>query len=433
MANSEEVLVDIVSVDDAQQRESPDSVVLAANSDREPSTPIVSAKPADDGYNWRKYGQKLVKANKYIRSYYKCSYHNCLVKKQVEQSLDGLITDFTYFGKHEHPTLQSSSQDAVPSLLSVQVPHHCPPIATKGKPSDVCSPRAEDIEPKGSSETSAITPGNLSVAVVLSPSSGTIELGDKKENSTPKRRKKNTENLDSPVDKSSNDSRVVVQTVSAVDVVNDGYRWRKYGQKMVKGNPNPRSYYRCSTAGCPAKKHVERASHDPTVVITAYEGEHDHILPPVRMILPQSATKTGTPQIVVDETKPEETKAAEEASVCNLGTDGVAEGSSKGSPPAYEPEIDVMVAEPVVEIPPTAATDIITDNGSDPGSGSTEQKTSDATCRVTTSEDDKKSEQIPDALLASSCPDSNKNNVSLPFIGYLTEASKDDGGKGVMN
>jgi WRKY transcription factor 2 len=35
--------------------------------------------------------------------------------------------------------------------------------------------------------------------------------------------------------------RVVVQTTSEVDILDDGYRWRKYGQKVVKGNPNPRS------------------------------------------------------------------------------------------------------------------------------------------------------------------------------------------------
>lgn len=34
--------------------------------------------------------------------------------------------------------------------------------------------------------------------------------------------------------------RVVVQTKSEVDVIDDGYRWRKYGQKLVRGNPNPR-------------------------------------------------------------------------------------------------------------------------------------------------------------------------------------------------
>lgn len=42
-----------------------------------------------------------------------------------------------------------------------------------------------------------------------------------------------------PVDKPTGELRVV-QTMSEVDIVNDGYRWRKYGQKLVKGNPNPR-------------------------------------------------------------------------------------------------------------------------------------------------------------------------------------------------
>lgn len=34
--------------------------------------------------------------------------------------------------------------------------------------------------------------------------------------------------------------RIIVQTTSEVDLLDDGYRWRKYGQKVVKGNPNPR-------------------------------------------------------------------------------------------------------------------------------------------------------------------------------------------------
>lgn len=37
--------------------------------------------------------------------------------------------------------------------------------------------------------------------------------------------------------------RVVVQTISEVDILDDGYRWRKYGQKVVRGNPNPRYAY----------------------------------------------------------------------------------------------------------------------------------------------------------------------------------------------
>ncbi|CDY32799.1 BnaA10g10500D [Brassica napus] len=76
--------------------------------------------------------------------------------------------------------------------------------------------------------------------------------------------------------------RVVVQTTSDVDILDDGYRWRKYGQKVVKGNPNPRSYYKCTAPGCTVRKHVERASHDLKSVITTYEGKHNHDVPAAR-------------------------------------------------------------------------------------------------------------------------------------------------------
>lgn len=35
----------------------------------------------------------------------------------------------------------------------------------------------------------------------------------------------------------------------------------RYGEKIVKGSSNPRSYYKCSHGGCGAKKIVERNSH----------------------------------------------------------------------------------------------------------------------------------------------------------------------------
>lgn len=54
-------------------------------------------------------------------------------------------------------------------------------------------------------------------------------------------RKMEISNIDAAsIGKMNREPRVVVQTVSEVDILDDGYRWRKYGQKVVKGNPNPR-------------------------------------------------------------------------------------------------------------------------------------------------------------------------------------------------
>ncbi|KAF8389739.1 hypothetical protein HHK36_024258 [Tetracentron sinense] len=70
--------------------------------------------------------------------------------------------------------------------------------------------------------------------------------------------------------------RFAFMTKSKVDQLEDGYRWRKYGQKTVKNSPFPRSYYRCTNSKCTVKKRVERSSEDPTIVITTYEGQHCH-------------------------------------------------------------------------------------------------------------------------------------------------------------
>jgi hypothetical protein len=85
------------------------SLSVSASTDHAPlseqrlqSSSLNVDKPADDGYNWRKYGQKHVKGSEFPRSYYKCTHPNCPVKKKVERSLAGHVTAIIYKGEHNH-------------------------------------------------------------------------------------------------------------------------------------------------------------------------------------------------------------------------------------------------------------------------------------------------------------------------------------------
>ncbi|KAL0800909.1 hypothetical protein Bca101_056084 [Brassica carinata] len=124
-----------------------------------------------------------------------------------------------------------------------------------------------------SSSAAAASVTVTEVSTISKNPSATSSSGeDPTENSTsqtPKKEKKKAQ-------KRIRQQRFAFMTKSDVDNLEDGYRWRKYGQKAVKNSSFPRSYYRCTNSRCTVKKRVERSSEDPSIVITTYEGQHCH-------------------------------------------------------------------------------------------------------------------------------------------------------------
>ncbi|KAI3720200.1 hypothetical protein L6452_21113 [Arctium lappa] len=204
-------------------------------------------KPTEDGYNWRKYGQKQVKGSEYPRSYYKCTHQNCPVKKKVERNLDGFVTEIIYQGQHNHQPPRSGYAG----------------VGTSGQL------QPENFEGQsGNFNHSRVDASSIMKDDQLSGSSDSEEAGDDVTVPRSKRRNVEAEAFD-PVSshRTITEPPIVIQVTSEIDLLDDGYKW---------------SYYKCASEGCKVRKHVERAASDPKDVITTYEGKHNHLVPTVR-------------------------------------------------------------------------------------------------------------------------------------------------------
>ena len=110
-----------VDSDELNQQGHPNNGVQASQSDQKGIGPsAVVERSSEDGYNWRKYGQKHVKGSEFPRSYYKCTHPNCEVKKLFERAHDGQIVEIIYKGTHDHPKPQPSRRYASGAILPIQ-------------------------------------------------------------------------------------------------------------------------------------------------------------------------------------------------------------------------------------------------------------------------------------------------------------------------
>ncbi|WCJ29881.1 WRKY DNA-binding protein 32 [Euphorbia peplus] len=231
-----------------------------------------------DGYNWRKYGQKQVKSPTGSRSYYRCTYSDCSAKKIECADHSGNIIQIVNKGNHSHDPLwkNNSARENRVALSSQPVMQNSGIEHSISKSKD-----SEQATLKESTKEASPVPDKKRQNSSGPDGNGIMQIKDEHASEPePKRRvkKENLESAGTPI-KPGKKPKFIVHAAGDVGISGDGYRWRKYGQKMVKGNPYPRNYYRCTSAGCPVRKHIETAVDNSNAVIITYKGVHDHDTP----------------------------------------------------------------------------------------------------------------------------------------------------------
>ncbi|KAG6495439.1 WRKY DNA-binding transcription factor 70-like [Zingiber officinale] len=79
----------------------------------------VYAKDIEDGYTWRKYGQKIIYGTTHQRSYFRCTHkfdRECQATRQVQKTEDASMFAITYMG--EHTCMDATKSAAAPCIIS---------------------------------------------------------------------------------------------------------------------------------------------------------------------------------------------------------------------------------------------------------------------------------------------------------------------------
>jgi len=192
-------------------------------------TELITEEPIKDGFRWRKYGQKSVKGSPYPRSYYRCTVVDCKAKKHVEKFKDdnGSVKLRTIFiGEHIHPA----------------------PLFNRIFANDQQNFKNSVLAFFNSTEQEYVPETN--------------------NNSKGRGKRRKREDVV---------RKLEVECSNNINVLDDGYHWRKYGQKKVKGTPFPRAYYRCThtLTKCSVRKMTEETQSGTFLI--SYEGTHNHV------------------------------------------------------------------------------------------------------------------------------------------------------------
>ncbi|KAK4721810.1 hypothetical protein R3W88_012043 [Solanum pinnatisectum] len=229
---------------------------------------ITNSIGPDDGYTWRKYGRKTVKGSEFRRSYYKCTQQKLLCEEKKNlKSISSKSCDLTGItkknegngGSNIYRNMQFEGNKNVRALSSLKRTSS-PSILTKASDSLILNHSNINMNVFEIPETihepsSTLVSCDNEDEDEVRATEGIISLGDDVDDNEFEHKRR----LLAPAEmnlssRTRREPRVIVQIESEIDILDDGYRWRKYGQKVVKkGQPN-----------------------NIKSVITTYEGKHNN-------------------------------------------------------------------------------------------------------------------------------------------------------------